>query len=44
MSKRNGDKARFHKIRKKNIARRMKLRELRQTLLAPKIVVPAETE
>lgn len=41
MSKMNGDKARFHKLRKKNIARRMKTRELRQTMLAAKTVVAA---
>ena len=44
MSKTNGDKARFHKLRKKNIARRIKSRELRQTLLAVKAVVPAAAE
>lgn len=32
MSKLNGDKARFHRIRKQNIARRSKIRELRQKL------------
>jgi hypothetical protein len=32
MSKLNGDKARFHRIRKQNLARRLKIRELRQKL------------
>ena len=44
MSKMNGDKARFHKLRKKNIARRTKARELRQTMLVAKTVVPTVPE
>jgi hypothetical protein len=32
MSKLHGDKARFHRIRKQNTARRLKMRELRQKL------------
>lgn len=44
MSKMNGDKARFNKIRKKNIARRIKSRELRQSMLVAKAVVPTTAE
>ena len=32
MSEQNGDKARFHRIRKKNIARRLSIHELQQKL------------
>jgi hypothetical protein len=36
MSSKNGDKARHHRMRKQNIARRLKSRELREKLaLAP---------
>jgi hypothetical protein len=36
MSKLSGDKARFHRIRKQNTARRLKVREMQQKLaLAP---------
>ena len=36
MSKQNGDKARFHRLRKQSIERRRKVRELRDRLaLAP---------
>jgi len=34
MSARNGDKARFHRIRKKNIARRKRTEELLKALSA----------
>ena len=34
MSKLHGDKARFHRIRKQNIDRRRKVRELRDRLAA----------
>jgi hypothetical protein len=37
VSKLHGDKARFHRIRKQNIARRLKVRELRQALTAAKV-------
>jgi hypothetical protein len=37
VSKLHGDKARFHRIRKQNIARRLKVRELRQSLAAAKV-------
>ena len=40
MSKQHGDKARFHRIRKRNIARRLSVRELRDRL-ASVVVVPA---
>lgn len=33
MSKQNGDKARFNRIRKQNTARRLKVRELREKLV-----------
>ena len=32
MSRQNGDKSRFHRIRKQNIARRLSVRELRQKM------------
>ena len=32
MSKQSGDTARFHRVRKQNIARRLKVRELRLKL------------
>jgi len=32
MSQRNGDKSRFHRLRKQKIARRSKVRELRQSI------------
>jgi hypothetical protein len=32
MSKSHGDKARFHRLRKQGIARRLKIRELRKKL------------
>jgi len=42
MSKRNGDKARFHRIRKQKIARRQSVRELRDGLaLAHPAIVTA---
>jgi len=36
MSRQNGDKSRFHRIRKQNIARRLSVRELRQRLALAK--------
>jgi len=36
MSKRNGDKARAHRLRKKRIAHRLMVRELRAKLAAAK--------
>ena len=41
MSSKNGDKARHHRMRKQNIARRLKIRELQQKLAvaaAPSVV------
>ena len=32
MSKSHGDKARFHRVRKQNTARRLRIRELRKKL------------
>jgi hypothetical protein len=37
MSKTQGDKARFHRLRKQRIARRTKVRELREKLAPTKI-------
>jgi hypothetical protein len=34
MSRRHGDKSRFHRIRKQGIARRIRIRELRKKLAA----------
>ena len=34
MSSKNGDKSRHHRIRKQNINRRLKIRELREKLAA----------
>ena len=36
MSERNGDKSRFHRLRKKKAAQRERNRKLRETLVAPK--------
>jgi len=36
MSKSHGDKARFHRLRKQSIARRLKVRELRKQLALAK--------
>jgi hypothetical protein len=41
MSKRNGDKARFHRIRKQKIARRLSIRELRDSIAAGKATASA---
>jgi len=41
MSKRNGDKARFHRIRKQKIARRLSVRVLRDGLAVAQPVVVA---
>ena len=48
MSKLHGDKARFHRIRKQNTARRARIRDLRKKLIeagmslaAPNPIVPA---
>jgi hypothetical protein len=41
MSKRNGDKARFHRIRKQKIARRQSVRELRAGLAVAQPVIIA---
>jgi hypothetical protein len=37
MSKLHGDKARFHRLRKQSIARRLKARELRKKLAVAKL-------
>ncbi|HEV8412763.1 MAG TPA: hypothetical protein VGQ49_04155 [Bryobacteraceae bacterium] len=37
MSKSHGDKARFHRLRKQSIARRLKVRELRKQLALVKL-------
>jgi hypothetical protein len=45
MSKQHGDKARFHRIRKQNIARRLSVRELRDKLasvIVPAVVLPVK--
>ena len=45
MSKQHGDKARFHRIRKQNIARRLSARELRDRLAsvaAPVVILPVK--
>jgi hypothetical protein len=46
MSKTHGDKARFHRLRKQNIARRLMVRELRLKLAAAPVpaVVPVKAE
>jgi hypothetical protein len=36
LSERNGDKSRFHRLRKKKAAQRERNRKLRETLAAPK--------
>jgi len=36
LSERNGDKSRFHRLRKKKAAQRERNRKLRETLVAPK--------
>ncbi len=42
MSSRNGDKARYGRLRKKKIARRVKTRELQKTVVKPEpTAVPA---
>jgi hypothetical protein len=38
MSRLNGDKSRFHRIRKANTLRRQKTRELRERLMAGTVV------
>jgi len=37
MSKSHGDKARFHRLRKQSIARRLRIRELRKTLALARV-------
>ena len=37
MSKMQGDKARYHRLRKQRIARRSKVRELRERLASPQV-------
>jgi hypothetical protein len=38
MSKQHGDKARFHRVRKQSIARRLRIRELRKRLALARLV------
>jgi hypothetical protein len=40
MSKQSGDTARFHRVRKQNIARRLKVRELRLKLALVAVPLP----
>ena len=42
MSKQHGDKARFHRVRKQNIARRQKIRELREKLALSRAAAATE--
>lgn len=41
MSSRNGDKARYGRLRKKKIARRLRMEELQKTLVKTPPAVPA---
>ena len=38
MSKSHGDKARFHRLRKQSIARRLRIRELRKKLALARLI------